>query len=291
MKERLASICAPVAYLTILALILLSPAPATGGLSPSPDAQSRILHTAKKETTIRNLTDQTVEYTLRRLRTDSQPQKHSIKAEGLDRWPCEGEMDIDFERGDETISYRLECGLPYTFRYNEDNALELYSGAHGLFGVADLAPYVPTPMAVVEKMLELGQVDHDDILYDLGCGDGRIVITAARKFGTRGVGIDIDPQRIEESIQGARAAGVADLVEFRLQDVMKADFRQATVVTLYLLPESNALLRPLLEDQLSPGIYVVSHNYTIPGWESKEVSYVKLPDASGQDHTVYVYKR
>ncbi len=291
MKKRLASVCALVAYWTIFAFVFLSPPPAASRLSPWPKAQSRIQSTAKKETTIRNLTDQTVVYSLRRLRTDSQPQKHSIKPDGLDRWPCEGEMDIDFERGGETISYRLECGLPYTFRYNEDNALELYSGAHGLFGVADLAPYVPTPMAVVEKMLELGQVDRDDILYDLGCGDGRIVITAARKYGTHGVGIDIDPERIEESIQAAQAAGVADLVEFRLQDVMKADFRQATVVTLYLLPESNALLRPLLEAQLTPGIYVISHNYTIPGWESKEVSYVTLPDASGQDHTIYVYKR
>jgi SAM-dependent methyltransferase len=291
MKEKTTSICALIGYLTIVALILLSPAPAAGELSPSPGEQARTQTAAKKETTIRNLTDKTVEYALRRLRTDSQPQKHSLKPDGLDRWPCEGEMDIDFERGGETVSYRLECGLPYTFRYNEDNSLELYSGAHGLFGVADLAPYVPTPMAVVEKMLELGQVDRDDILYDLGCGDGRIVITAARKYGTHGVGIDIDPVRIEESMQAARAAGVTDLVEFRLQDVMKADIRGATVVTLYLLPESNALLRPLFEAQLTPGIYVISHNYTIPGWESKEVSYVTVPDASGQEHTIYVYTR
>jgi SAM-dependent methyltransferase len=291
MKEKPSSIYALVACLTIIAFIFIPPTPAAGGLSLSPGEQARTQTAVKKETTIRNLTDQTVEYALRRLRMDSQPQKHSLKPEGLDRWPCEGEMDIDFERGGETISYRLECGLPYTFRYNEDNSLELYSGAHGLFGVADLAPYVPTPMAVVEKMLELGQVDRNDILYDLGCGDGRIVITAARKYGTHGVGIDIDPARIEESVQAARAAGVTDLVEFRLQDVMKADFSRATVVTLYLLPESNALLRPLLEAQLTPGIYVISHNYTIPGWESKEVSYVTVPDASGQEHTIYVYTR
>ncbi len=291
MKPKPVSIHRPIVKLSIAIIFPIALVLSAAGLSVSPGEQARTQRSEKKETTIRNLTGETVHYTMRRLWTDSRPQKRTLKPEGLDRWPCEGEMDIDFERGNETVSYRLECALPYTFRYNEDDALELYSGAHGLFGVADLAPYVPTPMAVVEKMLELGQVDRDDILYDLGCGDGRIVITAARKFGTRGVGIDIDPERIEESIQAARAAAVNDLVEFRLQDVMKADFSRATVVTLYLLPESNALLRPLLEAQLKPGIYVISHNYTIPGWESKEISYVTLPDASGQEHTVYVYKR
>jgi ribosomal protein L11 methylase PrmA len=146
-------------------------------------------------------------------------------------------------------------------------------------------------MAVVEKMLELGEVDKDDILYDLGCGDGRIIITAARRFGTRGVGIDIDPQRVEESMRGAKEAGVEELLEFRLQDVMKADIRKATVITLYLLPESNEILRPILEEQLAPGTLVVSHNYSVPGWEAKEVSYVTLQDGTGQEHTIFVYRR
>jgi trans-aconitate methyltransferase len=152
-------------------------------------------------------------------------------------------------------------------------------------------PYVPTPPEVVDEMLRLAGVRSGDILYDLGCGDGRIVIAAARKFGTRGVGIDLDPQRIEESRRAAKEAGVDGGLEFRLQDVMKADIRRATVVTLYLLPESNALLRPLLEEQLKPGTLVVSHNYSIPGWEDKEVNYVTLQDGTGQDHTIFVYKR
>jgi ribosomal protein L11 methylase PrmA len=146
-------------------------------------------------------------------------------------------------------------------------------------------------MVVVEKMLELGGIDKDDVLFDLGCGDGRIVITAAKKFGTRGVGIDIDPQRIEESLRAAKEAGVERLVEFRLQDVMKADIREATAVTLYLLPESNALLRPLLEAQLKPGTPVVSHNYSIPGWEEKEVTYVTLQNGTGLGHTIFAYRR
>jgi SAM-dependent methyltransferase len=245
----------------------------------------------KKETTIRNLTKNPVEYTIRRLARDAKPAKKSILPERLDRWECTGDMDIVFERKGVEITYRLECGQPYTFRLNENDELELYSGAHGLFGVADLAPFVPTPMVVVDKMLEMAKVGKNDYLFDLGCGDGRIVITAAKKFGTRGVGIDIDPQRIKESKAAAKEAGVENLVEFRLQDVMKADFSKATVVTLYLLPESNELLRPLLEAQLKPGVYLVSHNYSIPGWQNKEVAYVSILDATGKDHSIFLYRR
>lgn len=244
-----------------------------------------------RETTIRNMTGEVVTYTIRRYNLDPQPIERTIKPEGLDRWPCEGPLDITFDRPDGQAEYWLECGVPYTFRYDENDRLELYSGAHGLFGVVDLAPYVPTPMPVVERMLELGQVDKDDLLFDLGCGDGRIVITAAKKYGTRGVGIDIDPRRIDECRAAAQAAGVETLVEFRLQDVMKADFSAATVVTLYLLPESNVLLRPLLDEQLRPGVYVVSHNYSISGWEEKEVAYETVEDATGEEHTIFVYRR
>jgi hypothetical protein len=246
---------------------------------------------AKTETTIRNLTKETVYYTIRRPAQDSEPIKRSLLPEGLDRLACTNELDIAFERKGIEISYKLECGLPYTFRLDENDELELYSGSHGFFGVADLAPFVPTPMVVVDKMLEMAKVDKDDFLFDLGCGDGRIVITAAKKFGTRGVGIDINPQRIEESKGAAKEAGIEDLVEFRLQDVMKADFSKATVVTLYLLPESNELLRPFLEAQLKPGVYVISHNYSIPGWEKKEVAYASIQDAAGKDHSIFLYKR
>jgi hypothetical protein len=258
---------------------------------PATAGQASLVATGKKETTIRNLTKETVRYTIRRLVRDPQPIVRYLKPDALDRWPCESALDVSFQRSGQPSSYRLECGLPYTFRYDESDNLDLYSGSHGLFGVADLAPFVPTPMVVVERMLELGEIDKTDLLFDLGCGDGRIVITAAKKFGTRGVGIDIDPQRIEESVRAAKEAGVEELVEFRLQDVMKADIREATVVTIYFLPESNALLLPLLEEQLKPGTPVVSHNYSIPGWQAKEVTYITLQDGTGQDHTIFVYKR
>ncbi len=281
----------PLLALFILFLLSLSTSPGAFISSSRLGQQSQKEKLPLKETTIRNMTREIVSYTIRRYNLDPRPLERTIKPEGLDRWPCEGPIDISFERGNGKAEYWLECGVPYTFRYDENDRIELYSGAHGLFGVIDLAPYVPTPMPVVERMLELGQVDKEDFLFDLGCGDGRIVITAARKYGTRGVGIDIDPKRIEESRAAAKAAGVEHLVEFRLQDVMKADFSAATVVTLYLLPESNELLRPLLEEQLQPGVYVVSHNYSIPGWEQKEVGYETVEDATGEEHTIYVYKK
>jgi hypothetical protein len=245
----------------------------------------------KNEMTIRNLTGEDIEYTLSRLYDAGPPAKHIIKPEGLDRVPCTTGLDIGFQRRGQTVSYRLDCGMAYTFRYDESDRLELYSGSHGLFGVADLAPYVPTPAVVVDKMLALAKVGPGDILYDLGCGDGRIVITAAKTFGTKGVGIDLDPRRIQESNARAHEAGVESLVEFRVQDVMKADFSAASVVTLYLLPESNSLLRPLLESQLKPGTRVVSHNYSVPGWQNKETDYAAIQDEKGQEHTIYVYKR
>jgi SAM-dependent methyltransferase len=181
--------------------------------------------------------------------------------------------------------------MAYSFRNDEDGNLELYEGSHSRTDAPDLAPYVPTPMVVVDEMLKIAKVTKADILYDLGCGDGRIVITAARKYGTRGVGIDLDPERIKESNANAKQAGVKDLVEFSLQDVMKSDISEATVVTLYLLPESNALLRPILEEQLKEGTRVVSHNYYMPDWQSREIAYTEVTSGDGETHTIFVYKK
>jgi hypothetical protein len=117
------------------------------------------------------------------------------------------------------------------------------------------------------------------------------VITAAKKHGAHGVGIDIDLKRIEESKAGARKAGVEHLVDFRLEDAMKADISKATVVTLYLLTKSNELLRPVLEKKLNSGVYVVSHNYSIPGWDKKEIDFFTILDAYGEEHYIYLYQR
>ena len=138
-------------------------------------------------------------------------------------------------------------------------------------------PFVPTPQEVVDEMLKMANVGRDDVVYDLGCGDGRLVITAVKKFGAkRGVGVDIDPQRIKESNENAKAAGVADRVKFIEQDLFKADFREATVVTLYLLPDVNLRLRPKLWTDLKPGTRVVSHAFDMGDWPPEKTANVEL---------------
>lgn len=122
-------------------------------------------------------------------------------------------------------------------------------------------PYVPTPQEVVDKMLDLAKVGKNDVLYDLGCGDGRIVVTAAKERGARGTGIDLDPTRIAEAKENAKKAGVSERASFRVGDLFKTDVSSATVVTLYLLPTVNAKLRPQLWKQLKVGTRVVSHAF------------------------------
>lgn len=143
-------------------------------------------------------------------------------------------------------------------------------------------PYVPTPQTVVNAMLELAQVNENDVLYDLGSGDGRIPITAAQKYGTRGVGVDIDPERIQEANANAKKAEVTDKVKFVQQDLFQTDFSEATVVTLYLLPDVNLKLRPKLQ-QLKPGTRIVSHSFDMGDWAPQQT--VQVPGGG----TIYLW--
>ena len=146
-------------------------------------------------------------------------------------------------------------------------ALLLAPGA-GLAQQPDVI-YVPTPQVIVDEMLKLAGVRKGDVLYDLGSGDGRIPVTAAKRYGIRAVGIDIDPERIREATDNARRAGVAGLVEFRREDLFNADFSEASVVTLYLLPELNVRLMPRLLE-LKPGTRIVSHQFDMSGWQPEK---------------------
>jgi SAM-dependent methyltransferase len=134
--------------------------------------------------------------------------------------------------------------------------------------------FVPTPNDVVNKMLELAQVTAKDVVYDLGCGDGRIVITAAQRYGCRGVGIDIDPERIREATENVQKGKVADKVKFIQGDLFEADISEATVVTLYLLTELNLKLRPKLMKDLRPGTRVVSHAFSMGDWKPERTETV-----------------
>ena len=151
-----------------------------------------------------------------------------------------------------------------------------------------LAPYVPTPYHVVNRMLELAKVTKDDIVYDLGCGDGRIVITAAERYGARGVGIDYDPERIAEARANAERRGVQDLVTFIEQDAMQADVSKATVVTLYLLSSSNRKLRPILTRQLRPGSRIVSHAFRMGDWQPEVTQ--EFQDERGATRTLHLWR-
>lgn len=142
------------------------------------------------------------------------------------------------------------------------------------FNPKKVVPYVPTSPETVAAMLKLAHVQKNDLVIDLGCGDGRIVIAAAKQYGAHGIGVDIDPDRIKEARENARIEGVANLVEFRQGDLFDADIRKATVITLYLLPSVNLKLRPRLWRELQPGTRVVSHTFDMDDWKPEKIEQV-----------------
>jgi SAM-dependent methyltransferase len=150
-----------------------------------------------------------------------------------------------------------------------------------------LAPFLPTPPEVVDRMLELGEVTRQDTVYDLGCGDGRIIITAASKYGARGVGVDIEPYRVAESQSNAQAAGVEQLVTFKQQDAMTVDLSAATVVTLYLVGWSTEMLQPIIAKTGRPGTRIISHNFGNRDWTPTKTE--KFTDEDGKKHTLYLW--
>jgi hypothetical protein len=147
--------------------------------------------------------------------------------------------------------------------------------------------YVPTPQPVVDRMLKMAQVKKDDVVYDLGCGDGRIVVTAAKRYGTRAFGFDIDPQRVAEAKANVKAAKVEHLVTIEQKDIFTLDLSPASVVTLYLLPQLNVRLIPQLQ-KLKPGSRIVSHDFAMAG--VKPLQHVALKPAGEADHAIYLWK-
>jgi SAM-dependent methyltransferase len=153
-------------------------------------------------------------------------------------------------------------------------------------------PYVPSSEKAVQDMLKLASVKQSDLVYDLGCGDGRIVIAAAKTYGARGVGIDINPERIKEARANARKAGLEGLVRFEENDLFHADIREATVVTLFLLPYINLKLRPRLLKELKPGTRIVSNTFDMGDWKPDKkatVDNTNGEDDSGLSQTLYLW--
>ena len=246
---------------------------------------------ANADITVRNVTKDAVIYRIKPWDSRDVAEKKELPIGAVHHYQSRITLVVFFDRGGKEVWRLLAPGKPYTFRYDAKKLLEVWQGSHSLSEAEDLAPFVATPIPVVEKMLEMAKVTKDDVVYDLGCGDGRMLIVAAEKYGARGVGIDIDPRRIAESKSNAKLARIGKRVKFILGDATKVDISKATVVTLYLLPESNELLRPKLERELKEGTRVVSHNYRIPGWKNREVASAAVLDILGKDHTVYLYRR
>jgi ubiquinone/menaquinone biosynthesis C-methylase UbiE len=169
------------------------------------------------------------------------------------------------------------------------------AGAQPAPAVETLAPaqepdviYVPTPQRAVDRMLELAKIEKGDLLYDLGCGDGRIVVTAAKRYGIKAVGFDIDPERIKESRENVRTNGVEHLVTIKQADIFTLDLSDANVVTLYLLPQLNVRLMPQLR-QLKPGSRIVSHDFDMRGAEPNEIAKIMVTYEDGDtiEHAIY----
>jgi 16S rRNA G966 N2-methylase RsmD len=162
----------------------------------------------------------------------------------------------------------------------------LLAGCAGRASQAPEVQFEPTPMDVVQAMLELAAVGRDELVADLGCGDGRIVIEAVRRYGARGLCVDIDPRRIAEATQNARAAGVADRIRFLNQDLFATDLRGVSAVMLFLSPGFNLQLRPKLLRELAPGARVVSHWHNMGDWEPNRTLRLK---SDGRERPVYLW--
>jgi hypothetical protein len=283
------AVTAPVLVLAVL--VLSAPTCSKRSAEPTAAPAAAAGKSRLKETTLRNVTAHPIGYRVYPAGKPEAAEGREIAPGAVDRFPTAAALEIEFNTGAKDVVYSLDPGSPYSFRYDEGTLIDLFLGSHGRTDAVDLAPWVPTPQPVVDRMLELAAVTGRDVLFDIGCGDGRIVITAARRYGARGVGIDIDPAMIRESERNAAAAGVERQVKFLGMDATKADISEATVVCLYLLPESNALMRPILEAQLRPKSRVVCHNYEIPGWESKKVLGETVEDENGEKHYIYLYVR
>jgi len=152
-----------------------------------------------------------------------------------------------------------------------------------------VVPFVPTPLDVVQKMLELAKVQPDDVVYDLGSGDGRIVIMAAQKFGAHAVGVELNPELYEKSSQRLRELGLQDRAQILHENMFEINVRPATVVTLYLLTLVNERLRPMLERQLRSGTRIVSHEFQVPGWQPAQT--VDFTSKAGVPYKIYLYVR
>jgi cyclopropane fatty-acyl-phospholipid synthase-like methyltransferase len=172
--------------------------------------------------------------------------------------------------------------------------LSRLGNADAQLGPNEEIPFVPTPIEVIDRMLEVAEVKKSDVVYDLGSGDGRIVIRAAKKYGVRAVGIEMDALLLEQARRAAKAEGVSQLVDFRSEDALKTDLSPATVVTLYMLPWFNEAVKPNLQSMLRPGARIVAHDFGIEGWKPDKIEKLRQieikPGGQRHQHVIYLWR-
>lgn len=244
-----------------------------------------------QEISLYNATDKVVVYKIKPLVEDVPPRIKSLPPGESELFPESTHLEIVLLPEESGFIYWLFSGESYVVKELDDKGPRVFKKNKLVPDAFDLAPFVASPMPIVERMLEVAGVTEDSRVYDLGCGDGRVVITAARKYGAKGVGIDIDPDRIAKAEKNAVQAGVTSLVEFRCQDIFAAEISDATVVYLYLYLDSNLLLRPFLEKNLQAGTIVACLSFYMPGWQDKLITTADISTENGATKTIFVYRR
>lgn len=242
-------------------------------------------------TTLHNAAPVDLSYLIKPLYVDVTPERRELGAGRTEIFPADSHYEIRVLPEETALVYWLFPGEHYIVREVGEAGLRIFKRSRNFPGALDLAPFVATPMPVVKRMLELAGVNADSVVFDLGCGDGRVVVTAASKYGARGVGVDIDPVRIAEARSRARRAGVEDRVDILRQDIFDTDISPATVVYLYLYPDSNRLLRPFLEEHLRAGAVVVCHDFLMPGWRENLIATHEIENEYGMVATLFIYRR
>lgn len=240
---------------------------------------------------ITNDTDRELKFHIRILHSEDEPDVYFLSPGQIQT--LTGRKVLEFQILPKELSriYFLAPGEDYSVRMIDGEDWKLFQKVKDYEEAVMLAPFVPSPMVVIEKVLSMSRVTGDSVVYDLGCGDGRVVIAAAQIYGARGVGIDIDPDLIEEARKKAAEAGVSDLVDFRVGDVFETNLTEATMVYVFLFPDSNRLLRPYLEKQLKIGTTVASLGFNFPAWENRLTGWHDILDDDGFHRIVYLYER
>lgn len=240
--------------------------------------------------TLFNTLNRPFSFVYKPLNEDVKPEKRILGAGVRAGFSGNHHVEITFLPESGHLSYWLFPGERYSVRDIGEDDVRIFKMVHGDASAVNLAPHVPTPDFVIEQMLEVTGVHSESVVYDLGCGDGCVLIRAAEKCGARGVGVDIDPDLIKQARKAAAAAGVSSRVRFLNQDIFDTDLSDATLVYLYLFPDSLNLLRPYLEDNLKKGTMVACFSFALSGWEDRLVDRHEITGDFFVPKTIYIYR-